>query len=74
MDNREPRIGLLLGPHYVRLAANAGFTYEFLEASLKGETPIPAHIKGVSAGGIVTASFAPWTLKAGQEAIHRIRS
>ena len=74
MDNREPRIGLLLGPHYVRLAANAGFTYEFLEASLKGEIPLPAHIKGVSAGGIVTASFAPWTLKAGQEAVYRIRN
>ena len=31
--SREARIGLLLGPHYVRLAASAGFAFGFLESS-----------------------------------------
>lgn len=71
--SKEPRIGILLGPHFVRLAANAGFAFGFLEASLKGEVPVPTHIKGVSSGGIVTASFAPWTMKAGHRALKRIK-
>ena len=71
--SREARIGLLLGPHYVRLAASAGFAFGFLESSLKEEVPIPKHIYGVSSGGVVTGSFAPWTMKAGYEAISRIR-
>lgn len=72
-ERGDPKVCLLLGPHFIRLAANAGFTYGFFESSTKDEIPIPDDIKGVSAGGIIAASFGPWTQKIADLTLHKIK-
>src|SRR3989344_3506540 len=70
--NSEPRIALLAGPHFGRLAATAGFLYGYVEAADLNNLPRPKHIIGTSAGGINAGAFAPFTPEIAEHNWNRI--
>lgn len=69
----EPKIAILLGPHFSRLAATAGFMYGYREKTAEGLLLKPQHLIGVSAGGINAAAFTPWTEECATRTVDRIR-
>lgn len=60
MSIKDPKIGLMLGPHFGRMASSFGLTEAYFYDSLKGHIPKPASLTGVSSGSLVCATFAPW--------------
>ncbi len=61
MSANVPKIGIVLGPHFVRLASNFGFMESYFYDSQKGNIPKPYSLTGISSGSFSCGIFAPWT-------------
>lgn len=56
-----PRIGIMLGPHFVRMAGSFGYMKGYFKAYSSGQVPKPYNITGVSSGTVIGAGVCPFT-------------
>ena len=69
-----PRIGYMLGPHFVRMAGSFGYMKGCFTDYSHGRIPRPHSITGVSSGGIIGAAVCPFNQKAFQDGEKRLVS
>ncbi|OGN08708.1 MAG: hypothetical protein A3J46_06575 [Candidatus Yanofskybacteria bacterium RIFCSPHIGHO2_02_FULL_41_11] len=67
-----PRIGVMLGPHFVRMAGSFGYMKGYFKDYSLGRIPKPYNIVGVSSGSVVGAVTCPFTQKVFTKAEQRL--
>src|SRR3989344_1781256 len=72
MNKSAPlRVGLMLGPHFVRMAGSFGFMKGYFNDYSQGLMPKPYNLTTVSAGSVVGLVTSPFTQKAFNKAERR---
>lgn len=67
-----PRIGVMLGPHFVRMAGSFGYMKGYFKDYSCRKMPKPHSITGVSSGAIVGAAVCPFTQSVFQKGEERL--